>query len=83
MAGRGNAYGTSVTGSTDSAGRSTASAAATAATRPCTSSHRPNCKLIDGTLAGSLTALDQVPATLETSNFTTSPKIPTGKAAAK
>ena len=34
-------------------------------------------QLIDGTLAGTLTALDQVPATLETHNFTTFPKIPT------
>jgi iron uptake system EfeUOB component EfeO/EfeM len=40
-------------------------------------------QLIDGTLAGTLTALDQVPATLETHAFTTFPKIPTGQAAQK
>jgi hypothetical protein len=40
-------------------------------------------QLIDGTLAGTLTALDQVPATLETHTFTTFPKIPAGKAAQK
>jgi hypothetical protein len=33
-------------------------------------------QLIDGTLAGTLTALDQVPATLETKNFTNFPKEP-------
>ncbi len=40
-------------------------------------------QLIDGTLAGTLTALDQVPAALETQAFTTFPKIPTGKDARK
>ena len=35
-------------------------------------------QLIDGTLAGALTALEQVPATLETHNFTTFPKEPAG-----
>jgi len=40
-------------------------------------------QLIDGTLAGTLTALDQVPGTLETKNFTTFPSIPKGKATTK
>jgi hypothetical protein len=35
-------------------------------------------QLIDGTLAGTLSALDQVPGTLETHNFTTFPKEPAG-----
>jgi high-affinity iron transporter len=35
-------------------------------------------QLLDGTLAGTLTALDQVPATLETTNFTTFPTEPAG-----
>ncbi|MFZ0385411.1 MAG: EfeM/EfeO family lipoprotein [Solirubrobacteraceae bacterium] len=35
-------------------------------------------QLIDGTLAGTLTALEQVPATLETTNFTTFPNEPAG-----
>jgi hypothetical protein len=38
---------------------------------------------IDGTLAGTLTALAQVPATLETQNVTGFPKIPADKAAQK
>jgi hypothetical protein len=40
-------------------------------------------QLIDGTLAGTLTAVEQVPGTLETKNFTTFPSIPTGKATTK
>jgi hypothetical protein len=40
-------------------------------------------QLIDGTLAGTLTALDQVPGTLETQAFTRFPKIPPGNGAQK
>jgi hypothetical protein len=40
-------------------------------------------RLINGTLAGTLTALEQVPGTLETQSFTTFPKIPAGEASEK
>jgi hypothetical protein len=40
-------------------------------------------QLIDGTLAGTLSALQQVPATLETQSFTTFPKIPKSQASMK
>jgi hypothetical protein len=83
MAGRGNAYGTSVYW-LDRLGRAFDSVRRRDGSYPALHQLTPaQLQLIDGTLAGTLTALDQVPATLETSNFTTFPKIPTGKAAAK
>jgi hypothetical protein len=83
MAGRGNAYGTSVYW-LGRLGRVFNSVRRRDSSYPTLHQLTPaQLQLIDGTLAGTLTALDQVPATLETSNFTAFPKIPTGKAAQK
>jgi hypothetical protein len=78
MAGRGNAYGTSVYW-LDRLGRVFNSVRRPDGSYPSLSQLTPTQRqLIDGTLAGTLTALDQVPATLETKNFTTFPKEPVG-----
>jgi hypothetical protein len=83
MAGRGNAYGTSVYW-LGRLGRVFNIVRRRDGSYPTLHQLTPaQLQLIDGTLAGTLTALDQVPATVETSNFTTFPKIPTGKAEQK
>jgi hypothetical protein len=83
MAGRGNAYGTSVYW-LGRLGRVFNSVRRRGGSYPTLHQLTPaQLQLIDGTLAGTLTALDQVPGALETKNFTTFAKIPKGKAAQK
>jgi hypothetical protein len=83
LAGRGSAYGTSEYW-LHRLGRVFDSLRRGDGSYPSLRQLRPDqLQLVDGTLAGTLTALEQVPATLETQNFTTFPKIPAGTAAAK
>lgn len=83
MTGRGNAYGTSEYW-LDRLGRVFAGIRRRDGGYP--SLHRltpAQRQLIDGTLAGTLTALEQVPGTLETTTFTTFPSISKAKAATR
>ena len=78
MAGRGNAYGTSEYW-LNRLGRVFDSVRRRDGSYPSLHQLTSNqLQLIDGTLAGTLTALSQVPGTLETKNFTTFPKEPAG-----
>jgi len=83
MAGRGNAYGTSEYW-LNRLGRVFDSVRRRDGSYPSLHQLTPDqLELIDGTLAGTLTALEQVPGTLETKTFTIFPKIPQGEATTK
>jgi hypothetical protein len=78
MAGRGSAYGTSVYW-LGRLGRVLSGIRHRDGSYPTLHQLTPaQLQLIDGTLAGTLTALEQVPATLETTNFSNFPKEPAG-----